>query len=100
MRKEPNRTKQNIIRQDKGVYIKAGQSNPIGRKESQEQAKESVIHLLALLGVQQKHQANSHNSNNIHAEDMVQTQTGLVFAASVLFLLNTLNVDHKAFCES
>lgn len=35
--------------------MKAGQGNPVGRKESQEQAKKSETAVLFLLGVSQKH---------------------------------------------
>jgi hypothetical protein len=54
-RKEPaserqhiNRTKQDTTKTDGSPHIEADQSNPIGRKKSQEQAKESEIHLLSL----------------------------------------------------
>jgi hypothetical protein len=39
-------TKQNKIRQGKSLPTEAGQGNLIGRKESQEQAKESETHPL------------------------------------------------------
>ena len=38
----------------KSPHIGAGQGNPIGGKESQEQVKESEIHLLPLVGVPEK----------------------------------------------
>ena len=38
------------MRQGKGPHIEAGEGNPMGGKESQEQAKESETHRLPLLG--------------------------------------------------
>lgn len=57
---QPNRTKKNIIKQVKILHIQAWQGNSI-RKGTQEQAKESEIQPFPLLGVSQKHEANSHN---------------------------------------
>lgn len=48
-------TKWYTIKQSKIPNIKAGQGNPVGRKVSQEQAKESEMHLLPPLRVLQKH---------------------------------------------
>jgi hypothetical protein len=76
-KKDSHGTKQDTIRQSKHLHIEAWQSNLIGRKESQEQAKESEIYPLLLLGVPQKHQANSHN---IYAEDLVQAHVGSMLA--------------------
>lgn len=52
-RRQQNRTKQDTIRQSESHNIKSEQVNPIRGKESQEQAKESELHLLPLLGVPQ-----------------------------------------------
>lgn len=60
-------TKQDTIRHGQSPHIEAGQGNHMGGKESQEQAKESEMTLLPLLGVQRKHQASSHS----FAEDLV-----------------------------
>ena len=54
--------------------------DPIGEKESQEQAKEWETHLPPQLGVPQNHQTNSHNK---YAEDLVQTHGGPLPATSI-----------------
>lgn len=56
-------TKEYTIWQGKSQYRDAGQDNPIGGKNSKEQAKESQTHLLQSLGVPQKIQANTDNIN-------------------------------------
>lgn len=48
---QTGKKKQDPIRQDKSPHIETGQGNPKLGKDSQEQAKESKIHLLPLLGV-------------------------------------------------
>lgn len=54
--------KQNkILWQSKSPHIVTIQSNQTERKMSQEQTKESEIRVFPLLGVTEKHQANSHN---------------------------------------
>lgn len=47
--RQTDRTKQDTLRQYKSPHIGSGQGNPIGGKESQQQAKESEIHLFPLL---------------------------------------------------
>lgn len=54
---QPNTAAQDAIRQGKIPHVQAGQGDPAGGKESQEQARESET--LPQLGVPQKHQANS-----------------------------------------
>lgn len=58
--------------------METGQGNPIGGKDSQEQEKDSEVHLFPLLGVPPKHQVNSHN---LYTKDLVQTQAGPVLKA-------------------
>jgi hypothetical protein len=65
----------------KSPNIEAEQGNIIGGKGFQEQAKESETHLLILLGVPQKQQANSHN---IYGEDLVET----LVRANLYFILS------------
>jgi hypothetical protein len=60
-RQQPKVTKQDTIRLGISPHIKAEQGNPIGEKESQEQAKKSGMDGLVLLEVSQKQQANSFN---------------------------------------
>lgn len=57
MRQQANRTKQDAIRQGESPRMEAGQGNLIGGKQSQEQAKESAIHLFLQLRISQKHKA-------------------------------------------
>lgn len=68
------------ITQGKHPHIEAGQSNPTGGNESPEQAKESEIHMLLLLGVLQKDPANR---QNIYSEDLMQSHAGPMSVASV-----------------
>lgn len=49
----------------------AGQDNPVGGKESQEQAKESERHLLLL--IPQNQQSNSHSIHRGPGEDPLRT---------------------------
>lgn len=77
MKTNENKTRYN--EQVKSPHIEATQGNPIGRKESQELAKESEKHQLSLLGVLQKYQAHSHG---VFAEDLAEL-CRLMFAASV-----------------
>ena len=51
---QPNRTKQETIRQGEISHIEAGQGNLIGGKGSHEQSQESKTAPLPLLGVPQK----------------------------------------------
>lgn len=53
--------KQDTLRHGKALSIKAGQGHPRRGKDSQEQAKESELHLPPLLGVSPGHQADSQN---------------------------------------
>ena len=61
-RGQPNRAEQDRKRQGESLHIEVEQGNVIGGKVSHDQAKESGLHLLPLLGVPQKHQANNHNT--------------------------------------
>jgi hypothetical protein len=53
--------KHDTLRHGKALSIKAGQGHPRRGKDSQEQAKESELHLPPLLGVSPGHQADSQN---------------------------------------
>jgi hypothetical protein len=45
-RQQPNRTKQDTIRQGESLVIKAGQGNPIGRKRILRKGKSHLFQLL------------------------------------------------------
>lgn len=63
-------------------YIKTGQGNPVGGRESQEQAKESETpcpHSYCL----EFHNSTKLNDHNVYAEDLTETHTGSVIAIPV-----------------
>lgn len=79
-REQSNITTQDRKRQGESLHIEVEQGNVIGGKVSHDQAKESGLHLLPLLGVPQKHQANSYN---ILAEHLAQIHAGSMIAIYV-----------------
>lgn len=79
---KPKWTKQDTIRQGKRPHTKAGQGNLEGGNESQEQEKESEMHLFPLLGLPQKHQDNSHN---LHARTCCRLLRHHVFCCYFLW---------------
>ena len=60
--------------------IKARQGNPVGEKVSSELAIQSETNQLPLVGLQQSHQANSHN---MFAEHLVMIYAVSLMSASV-----------------
>lgn len=79
-RGQPNRTKQNTLRQGESLHIHAEQDNSVGERGFQQQAEESEAYLLSHLGVPQKSQANNHY---IYQVDTVQNMQAPKLDASV-----------------
>lgn len=76
-RQQPNRIKDDTIRQSKHPHTEAVQGKPIGG-QGQEKVKDAPIPTVRGL---QKHQANSHN---VYTKDLVQILAGSVFALQPL----------------
>ena len=75
--RQPNRKKENTIRQCKSLHVKDRQGNPRRGKDSAEQVHMTETYLLSLLEVPSNHQAMT------HTEDLMQTLVGPVPAISV-----------------
>lgn len=59
--RQPKKDQTGYKRKDNRPHTESGKGNSIGRKEFQEQLRESELHLFSLLGFPHKHKANSHN---------------------------------------